>query len=52
MKWHGLGHEALDVAMGHTLIEEAGRISLSHKLEETSYKIEVRRLLRQEVVYS
>jgi hypothetical protein len=32
MKWHRLGHQALDMAMDYTLIEEAGRIHLTHKL--------------------
>jgi len=45
MKWHKLFHEALDVAISHTLVEEAGRVRLSHKLEESSDDIGVRRLL-------
>ena len=52
IKGHKFGHEALDVAMDHTLIEEAGRIRLTHKLEETSDDICVRRLLGQDVVHS
>jgi hypothetical protein len=52
MKWHRLGHEALNVTMRHTLIEETGRIRLSHKLEEPSNEIGVRRLLGQDMVHS
>jgi hypothetical protein len=52
MKWHILGHEILDVAMSHTLIEEPGRIRVSHKFEEPSDDIGVRRLLGQYVVHS
>ena len=52
MKGHLLGHEAINVAMDHTLIEEAGRIRLSHKFEEPSDDIGVRRLLGKDVVYS
>ena len=36
MKWHELGHEPLEVAMDHALVEEAGRVRLSHELEEPS----------------
>ena len=52
MKWNKLGHKVLDVAMDHTLIEEASRIRQSHKLEEPSDDIGVRRFLGQDVVYS
>ena len=52
VKGHWLGHEAINVAMDHTLIEEAGRIRLSHKFEEPSDDIGVRRLLGQDVVHS
>ena len=52
MKWHKLFHEALDVAMNHTLVELAGRVRLSHKLKESSNYIGVRRLLGQDVVHS
>lgn len=52
MKRHKLGHKALDVAMDHTLIEVAGRIRLSHKLEEPSDNICVRGLLGHDVVHS
>ena len=36
MKRHELSHESLDVAMDHTLVEEARRDRLSHELEEPS----------------
>ena len=36
MKRHELSHESLDVAMDHTLVEEARRVRLSHELEEPS----------------
>ena len=52
MKWHRLGHEVLYVAVGHTLIKEAGRIRLSHKFEESSDDIDIRRLLGHDVVHS
>ena len=38
--------------MSHTLIEEAGRIRVSHKFEEPSDDLGVRRLLGQDVVHS
>ena len=52
MKRHKLGHEALDVAVDHALVEETSRVRLSHELEEPSEGSGVRRLLRQDVVHS
>ncbi len=52
MKWHKLGHETLDVAMDHSLVEETGRVRLSHELEKPSEGGGVRRLLRQDVVHT
>ena len=52
MKWHKLFHEALDVAMNHTLVELAGRVRLLHEVEEPSEESGVRRLLGQDVVHS
>jgi hypothetical protein len=36
VKGDGLAHESLDVAEGHSLVEEAGRVSLPHELKELS----------------
>jgi hypothetical protein len=52
VKWQKFGHETLDVAMGHNLVEEAGWIRLSHELEEPSEDSCVRRFLRHDVVNS
>ena len=52
MKWQALAHESLNVAVGHTLVEAAGWVCLSHKLEEPSHGCGVRRLLRQDVIHS
>jgi hypothetical protein len=52
MNRHRLCHEALDVAVEYTLIEEACRIRLSHKLEKPSDEVGIRRLLRQDAVHS
>jgi hypothetical protein len=52
MKWQGLAHESLNVAVGHTLVEAAGWVCLSHELEEPSEGSGVRRLLGQEVIHS
>jgi len=52
MKRHELSHEPLDVAMDHSLVEEARRVRLSHELEEPSEDRGFRRLLRQDMVNS
>ena len=52
MKWHELSHEPFNVAMDHALVEEAGRVRLSHELEEPSEDGGVRRLLRKDMVHS
>jgi enamine deaminase RidA (YjgF/YER057c/UK114 family) len=52
MKWHRLAHKSLNVAVGHTLVEAASWVCLSHELEEPSEGSGVRRLLRQEVIHS